>query len=511
MSADPDFRSFMQRAAGSVGEIKQMMNRFRKKSCNPVELAAFVDLCNLGIPMGFISEAVEILCKHLEGPVFDPSKVLDSSFAERRRITSVALDGIGRLGNSNSISPSQFKLEAQPVIHQNWPRILNWIRYFCFEATDGGLLSDERDIFRSLSMLTRVLTVVRRDDQELFERALLKDEGFFMILLKLWWKSDKDDDTAHSPPCTAFYLVCRSVEELASQPRHEVFPMSTASSTQMAMQEIVLRVASDDAPGVARRVLGYITNPAHQDKAKYSYICYAFSFIQFITSDRTDSRLLNTFLRKKIGLHAMRELESMLLDGNRREPIHSESIRKLIILTCPNLMVRSIMTPGALHWTTILLENGFLQCVANLAECAYFVNHPGRKKLLTAAVHYIPQLLVHRGFVLSAVKAVKKAIEDGSAERIESSFLGDVYKKFARILLERAVFNAIYERSCADHFFEQRRCANCGSIEEFLDAELKKCAGCLIAVYCSRDCQREAWKRGHRRECESLKGTKHCR
>ncbi|KLO11125.1 hypothetical protein SCHPADRAFT_999127 [Schizopora paradoxa] len=509
MSGDPDSHKFTQRAADSTGEIQQMMRRFRAKPCKAAELEAFVALCSMGSPMGLIADVTDVFCKYLDGPAFDPSKGLDPSLEKRRQIAFISLGGIGVLGTSHSTSLSQFKLEAQPVIRRNWPRILNWILYFGFEATDAGLLTNKRDVSQSISVLGRVLTVVYRDDNELFQEALLKDKGLFKMILKLWWKTNRNEDTAPSLPVALFSLVSSSVEYLVPQPRHEVFPTSTASSTQMALQETVLHVANDDAPGVASRIVGYITNPAHQDKEKHQYACLAFSFIHNITSAGANSKLMNAFFQKKIGLHALRELQLLLLDADRREPILSESMRKTVVLTCFRLIMQSIMAPGALHWTTVLLENGLLHCIGNLARSAYFEDDdPGRDLLTTTFVHFLPTLLVHRGFVQSIIKAVKEAVKDGSAKRIESSFLGEFYKAFSRLVLERAVFNAIYERSSSGHPFEHRSCANCGSFEEFLATGLSKCAGCLVAVYCSRDCQREAWKKGHRYECDSLKGTK---
>ncbi|KLO07108.1 hypothetical protein SCHPADRAFT_909777 [Schizopora paradoxa] len=47
-------------------------------------------------------------------------------------------------------------------------------------------------------------------------------------------------------------------------------------------------------------------------------------------------------------------------------------------------------------------------------------------------------------------------------------------------------------------------CDNCFRFDE--RANFKKCAGCGMAHYCSKDCQSQAWKeRGHRAECKTLK------
>lgn len=44
-------------------------------------------------------------------------------------------------------------------------------------------------------------------------------------------------------------------------------------------------------------------------------------------------------------------------------------------------------------------------------------------------------------------------------------------------------------------------CDRCG----LAAADLKQCAGCKTAVYCSRDCQAAAWGGGHKAECKAIK------
>ena len=39
---------------------------------------------------------------------------------------------------------------------------------------------------------------------------------------------------------------------------------------------------------------------------------------------------------------------------------------------------------------------------------------------------------------------------------------------------------------------------------ESVGAGLKICGRCRQVAYCSRNCQKAAWKRGHKKECEAL-------
>ena len=50
------------------------------------------------------------------------------------------------------------------------------------------------------------------------------------------------------------------------------------------------------------------------------------------------------------------------------------------------------------------------------------------------------------------------------------------------------------------------KCANCGKTESEAGIDLKQCARCKIARYCSRDCQKADWKE-HKRGCGSNAGS----
>ncbi len=45
-----------------------------------------------------------------------------------------------------------------------------------------------------------------------------------------------------------------------------------------------------------------------------------------------------------------------------------------------------------------------------------------------------------------------------------------------------------------------RRCDCCKALSE----KLQKCAGCEVATYCSKDCQRLHWRAGHKNNCKTF-------
>ncbi len=134
------------------------------------------------------------------------------------------------------------------------------------------------------------------------------------------------------------------------------------------------------------------------------------------------------------------------------------------IQDCVVILKRSLTIPGTLHWATVMLRNGFLEIVANLVELPEFQDGDSylevRRILLEILKDFIPPLLVHRSFALTAVRAVKSTTEKGSVKRIESSILSDAWKTFSNLVLERTIYLAIYKRSRIKEIFEVKSCTN---------------------------------------------------
>jgi hypothetical protein len=48
-------------------------------------------------------------------------------------------------------------------------------------------------------------------------------------------------------------------------------------------------------------------------------------------------------------------------------------------------------------------------------------------------------------------------------------------------------------------------CLECGKIQQTLHAAFKQCSRCRFARYCSLECQKKAWKKGHKDMCFEAK------
>ena len=57
---------------------------------------------------------------------------------------------------------------------------------------------------------------------------------------------------------------------------------------------------------------------------------------------------------------------------------------------------------------------------------------------------------------------------------------------------------ALMRKKCDER--RTHACGNCGSTRN-----LKVCRGCRVVRYCNDECQRQAWKAGHKKECKEIR------
>jgi hypothetical protein len=48
-------------------------------------------------------------------------------------------------------------------------------------------------------------------------------------------------------------------------------------------------------------------------------------------------------------------------------------------------------------------------------------------------------------------------------------------------------------------------CENCNKVAQGVEPPLKQCSKCMVAVYCSRECQVSHWKKQHKHDCARMK------
>ncbi|KAI8147599.1 hypothetical protein BJV82DRAFT_642958 [Fennellomyces sp. T-0311] len=95
--------------------------------------------------------------------------------------------------------------------------------------------------------------------------------------------------------------------------------------------------------------------------------------------------------------------------------------------------------------------------------------------------------------ILRAKMAARVALEEDNLEKFEKLSLQDQAKLIRQVAKEAAP-EAVRHKQCSSTF-----CTN----TEQKEGDFKKCGRCQRVSYCSRECQKEHWKAGHKAVCNA--------
>jgi hypothetical protein len=148
-----------------------------------------------------------------------------------------------------------------------------------------------------------------------------------------------------------------------------------------------------------------------------------------------------------------------------------------------------VCIPGCRQGSVILPGEWMESLVATVAEWVGGIDSPAIQQLTAAGCS--PQQLQQQ---LDALLAAQQ----GTQQRLTDASL-------AALVQQLQVTGAMLSSISVPHFCNNPACANLSGPTEvrLVSGRSCVCAGCLVARYCGRACQRAAWKQ-HKRVCKSL-------
>ncbi|KLO10954.1 hypothetical protein SCHPADRAFT_942429 [Schizopora paradoxa] len=489
---------------GVMDELKNMMGsltldaRAVRKSIAAAKNGSTNDLQKLPGMMSMltpdlVTEATTMFCTHLEPSPLYPEKPLSSSLTQRRPRALNALASIGNIADAVVADP---KAAVHSVIRRSWPDILNWMRYFYYEVTTATPKSDLEQTV--IVIIASVVMKVARN-RPLFVRAVTKDD-LLNLIIKDWLQTDDHPkyDAAHR-----YRVLAYAYEALA------ILDQKDENLTAQA-RDMILREADGHPGAMTKRLMQYLKNPAKASKECYQNVLFAVGMAAYLAiEDRTrgtPSAFMDNFLRDDLVQLLTQLLVFLSEDVARPRDLQAfpEDSYSIIIPHSIRILGCCIRSRNGPHWVAVMMKNGFLRAIARIVAFPQHLEICEGGILDVMLDQDIPQYFVHRLVVIAAIKAAKEITQDGSVKNFESSHVKNAWAQFETILLDRTVFNAIYERDLAERDILQ--CSYCD--KDKMEAQLFKCAGCKTVIYCSKECQTASWKTGgHRTNCKVMQNA----
>ncbi|KAF7351149.1 MYND-type domain-containing protein [Mycena sanguinolenta] len=158
-------------------------------------------------------------------------------------------------------------------------------------------------------------------------------------------------------------------------------------------------------------------------------------------------------------------------------------------------------------WVSQALSAGLLRFIAVLGRARQTETDVmfNTYSMLQRILRYIlPNLLTDYKLVRQIPDALPEALSITSTQSFSTCIIYPFWTEFIELVRERlgALDFWLERRSMSPNSCENSQCRKAGP-----KGALKKCAGCGLAWYCSRECQTADWAAVHRASCRALKMT----
>jgi hypothetical protein len=156
-----------------------------------------------------------------------------------------------------------------------------------------------------------------------------------------------------------------------------------------------------------------------------------------------------------------------------------------------------------------LLRHFKASCAVNYQNMA-FHDHNDTKSIVADAQQRIQEALRSPASVAEGSKLFSFPMVPGGATVGQQAGRGQTVTEtpfgggmeFARGMFAPRMVETVSDGTRKDRR-EDSVCAFCGASED-----LKVCAGCKVVRFCSRECQAEAWKAWHKKECKKIQASR---
>ncbi|KLO13744.1 hypothetical protein SCHPADRAFT_351178 [Schizopora paradoxa] len=446
-----------------------------------------------------IPEIFEALLESLQATKVPPIETLKMSFALKANRTFKdpkvqnafqALRGLSNAGGFSSVIES--KPEIGELLEARWPDVLNWMWYFyiaCFERDLVGDKSLKVDVYRHMC---RIFSRVYHGQK--LARAIAEIPGSIRLATLLCMLDaggaflTKFDMTRGTLALLFILRVCRESTVITFL-LDEVLK-AVGGNAKLFVDTLLSRI-EDAFPSpelaeqtVATHISLFVVLPDHP-KHPLSVALRARNYMGFLT--KVVHRLLDI----------LSEISPEYPDTEL-----APGVRSLIAMIFFEIADDMFREPGRTKLVLQALQAGIMTVLIDCAPLAFAFDPLDRDKVVI--------LLKQLTWLSTCIPIARQA--SAELERLESRCSVQVRFNASTLEIRDAwvtFYNAILARrtilaQMQDLDSTPMACDNCFRFDE--RAIFKKCAGCGMAHYCSRECQSRAWKeKGHRTECKSLK------
>ncbi|KAH8111470.1 hypothetical protein DFH11DRAFT_1793409 [Phellopilus nigrolimitatus] len=373
------------------------------------------------------------------------------------------------------------------ILTSNWPNLHAWIQYFYMERVSGEFpkVDGETRQTKELVLFTLCDALMTVSCDELFFSKIIFANGVLKLVANLWLKEN---------PKANFSDIFRSRASA-------VFSACLASAdlqNKLALaHEIILKEADGDTEKVVTQALHRLRTVTKINSKIINSLFSCMNVLRYLYGNAKSP--FRTPILEKDGVTIITRVFVSLSSVVGSIGLIEEH-EVIAMENCLCFVSYYMLARQSPSWTAKTVQSGLLEAIAK--SCLMNYSSRGIEVITTILRSLLPLHLAYRSILGAVIRSMKSIESDASlVAKIRSSPFVKDWDYFLDRLFERAAFKAIFDQVSGIN--NQDYCHYCERKDE--RDNFKKCAGCRMALYCSRDCQVNDWKLGnHREECKAM-------
>ncbi|KAH8114879.1 hypothetical protein DFH11DRAFT_1590176 [Phellopilus nigrolimitatus] len=390
--------------------------------------------------------------------------------------------------NIDFISQMRIYMSTNPALYDmfiaEWPKVLAWME-FLFNKPEALHANERQSMIDAFSKAFIVLG----DRMQLAEQSLSASvrRRNSVLCVKLWLHEDMSNSARiHCLPTSALQIC---------------FVLGGLKET---INELLI-AGNNNAARVVGLALKLLRNSLSVEVVDHAHIDSYLFFTLKLCLSRECKPFLLPFNQQK-GIASVTSAAAILSRSLSRDestvPFTGRSGGPLAIdryLAC----IRNALTCfNGVVWLAQAMRNGLLEIVANCCPFFHLLSSDAMLGVGFIIRTHIPQYLVNGYIVKEVISAMGRLEAENHYREVYASSISDDWRSIESLAVERLVYVRTHDRAMKEEG-KMNACSNCNKIDH--REKLLRCAKCKNARYCSKECQKIAWKtKDHKLECDMM-------
>ncbi|KAI0046575.1 hypothetical protein FA95DRAFT_1679681 [Auriscalpium vulgare] len=406
-------------------------------------------------------DVTRMLCSYLDAskiPVPRHPIAVGSAAFSVLDCASTSFMGLGQILRDKSLLP---------IAVGSWPGLFEWILYFQ-ERNFHVPMHDRDDI---MEMIMYVIYLMQSDDN--MARRLRRTPRVINLATVIWMAEDPASDSVIT---SAFERLLLNASAATME---EV--VAAAGTFDAVADRAILRLRT----ALRRRVS--LTAPTRL----VAHFGAAVELMRHFGSCPNDD--LGLALMDRGAIIGVTKLLVKLTSLR----IYNDAAIRHTISICFHYLASLVDASDGVTGLQQAVKNGLLRAIVDVSPMFDQLHEDTQESLRILLGEVVPRYVLFRSIVSRAAKALEPLRATDYKEKITNSPLKNLWEALCSLVSERAEAKAQL-----DTLTKVARCQNCHKTAQ--KVSLRRCSGCHSLLYCSEECQIEAWERGHRKLCSII-------